>query len=196
MVKRRLSQVLGAIEKGWGVDTFEGPFPIVQFIKNPAVADNTGVHAAVTLSASAEQTIDTGMTNPDVYRTIRLVGNQATVSGIVTLRGTDWAGRIITEDVLVTGTVAVDSNQAFKEIRNATFPVRQAASDSISLGLGADLGLIRPLAAGLTDLDVVELANHTVDAPSNVNATYATFIPGTTPNGSHDYFVYYKTDLF
>lgn len=192
MRQRRLSQTL----KGIVVDTKEGPFPVVELIKNPAVADNTGVHAAVTLSASAEQTIDTGMTNPDVYRTIRLKGNQATVSGVVTLRGTDLAGRIITEDVLVTGTVAVDSNQAFKEIRNATFPVRQAASDSISLGLGADLGLSRPLAEGLSDVDLVELENHTADAPTSVDATYNTFIPGTTPNGSHDYFVYYKTDLF
>lgn len=196
MIKRRLSQVLGAIEKGYGVDTFEGGFPVQQVMMTPDTPDANGVHAAVTLT-TAEQDINTGITNPDCYRTLRLTGNQSSVSGTVSILGRDWAGRTFREDILVTGTVAVNTLHPFKEVDTITYPVKVSDSETIVVGKGDNLGLYRPLFEEDTaNLLLVELENHTGDTVLASSAVYGTFKPTTTMDNSHSYFVHYLTDVF
>ena len=107
----------------------------------PAVAANTGVHAAITLPDSGTTVVTTAITNPDVPRTIRLKGNQATTQGLVViLAGTDILGAAITESVTMGGAFATptDSTKAFATVTSITVPTKGASSDTTSVGLGAD----------------------------------------------------------
>lgn len=110
----------------------------------PAVADNVSVLAATTLPTTGTTVTTTGFTNPTNPRTIRFKGNQSTVQGLVlTIAGTDILGQAITETVTMGGAFATptDTVNAFATVTSITFPTRGAASDTISVGRGAALGL-------------------------------------------------------
>lgn len=111
----------------------------------PAAANNTGVLAAQTLPTSGTTTISSGFTQPDVPRTIRLKGNQTTVQGLtpVVVTGTDILGKVISENVTMGGAFATptDTVNAFASVTSIVFPTRGGASDTISVGFGAALGL-------------------------------------------------------
>jgi hypothetical protein len=111
----------------------------------PAVAANTGVHAAITLPASSTTVVTTAITNPDVPRTLRLKGNQASVQGLtgIIIAGTDILGNAISETVTMGGAFATptDTVNAFKTVTSITVPTQGASGDTISVGLGAALGL-------------------------------------------------------
>ena len=104
---------------------------------------NTAVLAAVTLPTSGTTVVSTGFTQPVTPRTIRFKSNQSSVDGlIVTIVGTDILDQAITESVTMGATAtATDTVNAFKSITSITFPTRGASSDTISVGLGAKLGL-------------------------------------------------------
>jgi len=109
----------------------------------PKAAENDDVHAAITLPASGTTVVTTAITNPDVPRTIRLKANQATVDDLViTLAGTDMLDQVITEDVTMGAfATATDSLKAFKTVTSITVPTRGASGDTVTVGLGAALGL-------------------------------------------------------
>lgn len=110
----------------------------------PAVAANTGVHAAITLPDSGTTVVTTSITNPDVPRTIRLKGNQSTTQGLVVIvAGTDILGNALSESVTMGGSFGTptDTVNAFKTVTSITVPTKGASSDTISVGLGAALGL-------------------------------------------------------
>lgn len=115
-----------------------------QIVVAPKAAENDDVHAAITLPSSGTTVVTTAITNPDVPRTVRLKGNQSTTQGlVVVLVGTDILDKPITESVTMGNAFATptDSTRAFKTVTSITVPTRGGASDSISVGLGAALGL-------------------------------------------------------
>lgn len=115
-----------------------------QVFTAPAAADNTSVHAAITLPSSGTTVVTTAITNPVNPRTIRLKGNQATVQGLVMhMVGTDWFDQAISEDVTMGGdyTVPTDTVNAYKTVTSITAPTRGASGDTVSVGRGAALGL-------------------------------------------------------
>lgn len=189
---KRLSQVLGAIKKGYGVDTFEGGFPVSQVVKAPDAESTTAVHAAMNLTTAA-QVVTTGITDPDVYRALRLVGNQADVYANVTIDGLDWAGRAIHETVLVSGNTAVETNQPFKEVTKIHLPIKTANGQTVAVGISKKLGLYRPPLT--SSLELLKVDN-SVETEADFDQTYGTFTPTTAPNGSKMYEVNYLTDIF
>lgn len=194
MVKRRLSQVLGAIEKGYAVDTFEGAFPMVQTNLDIVAKSATAVHAAVTLTTAAQE-VTTALTDPATFRCLEAVGNQGDVYATVTIHGTDWADRTISEAVLASGTTPGVTLQPFKTVSSVSLPVRSATGQTVSVGTTDKVGLYRPLAAGQTGVVVLKV-DGTAEAAAAVDATYATFTPTTATNGAHDYEVQYLIDVF
>lgn len=90
--------------------------------KAPA-ASSTGVLAATNLGADA-QTITTGITNPAVPRNLRIVGNVDGITGKVKITGTNFAGKVITEEIQANGTTAKDGNLAFKTVTKIELPVQ------------------------------------------------------------------------
>ncbi|HWY79366.1 MAG TPA: hypothetical protein VNW29_03345 [Candidatus Sulfotelmatobacter sp.] len=110
----------------------------------PAAAENTSVLAAQTLPASGTTVVTAGITNPDVPRTVRLKGNQATVQGLqVIVTGTDIQGNALSETVTMGNAFATptDTVNAFATVISVTLPTRGASGDTISFGKGAALGL-------------------------------------------------------
>lgn len=194
MPKRRLSQTLGALRKGFAVDTKEGAFPVHQYMKDVLGGTNNSVHAAVTLTTAAQE-VTTAITNPDVYRAISVVGNQPDVYASVTVHGTDWADRGISEVLLASGTVAATSLQPFKTVTKISLPARTATGQTVAVGMSNKLGLYRPFAEGQTGVVVLKM-DGTPEATAAVDTTYGTFTPTTTPNNTHDYEVNYLTDVF
>lgn len=115
----------------------------LQTFAAPAALSNTAVLAAQTLPTSGTTVVSTGFTQPVNPRTIRFKSNQSSVDGlIVVIAGTDILDQTITESVTMGATAtATDTVNAFKTITSITFPTRGASSDTISVGLGAKLGL-------------------------------------------------------
>jgi hypothetical protein len=111
----------------------------------PLAINTTSVHAAAVQPATGTTVLTTGITNPDVPRTLRLVGNTSTVTGNVVIAGTDSNGDAITETVAMNGTTAVETTRAFHTVTSITLPARGASGDSVSVGLGSKVGLYHHL---------------------------------------------------
>lgn len=194
MIKQRLSEVLGAIKKGYAVDTFQGGFPVSQVIKAPDAESTTAVHAAIALTTVA-QDVATGITNPDVYRALRIVGNQANVYANVTVYGNDWAGRAISETLLASGTTAAETGQAFKTVTKIHLPIKTANGQTVAFGISKKIGLYRPLAEGITSLDLLKV-DGTVESEAAIDLVNDTFTATTAPNGTKNFEVAYQTEIF
>jgi len=113
---------------------------LAHYREAPAAVGNATVHAAITLTTS-QQTITTGITNPDVPRTITITGNQAGEAGNVVIAGTDAAGTSITDTIALSGTSTVEGVRAFKTVTSITVPAKTNEGDTVSVGWGKKLGL-------------------------------------------------------
>lgn len=194
MIKQRLSQVFGPPKKGYAMDTFEGGFPLTQIVNAPDAQSNTAVHAAMPLTTVA-QVISGAVTDPDVFRALRLIGNQANVYANVKIVGTNWADRDIQETVLVSGNTAVETGQPFKKVRAIHLPVKTADGQTVSVGISKKLGLYRPLIEGATSLDRLQV-DGVSESELAIDLVNGTFTPTTAPNGTRVYAANYLTDIF
>lgn len=112
-----------------------------QIFTAPSAADNTSIHAAVTLTASA-QDVSTSITNPTNPRVVRVKGNAGGIAGNVVVTGTDILDQTVTDTIALNGSSAVDGVVAFKTITNINLPAKTNSSgDTVSVGRGAALGL-------------------------------------------------------
>jgi hypothetical protein len=107
----------------------------------PKAAENDDIHAAITLPASGTTVVTTAITNPDVPRVVRIKGNAAGITGNVVIVGTDIQGNAITDTIVAVDDTAVDGVKAFATVTSITVPARTQSGDTISIGLGAKLGL-------------------------------------------------------
>lgn len=112
-----------------------------QAVGSPALGSNTAVHAAVTLANGATTTTTTGFTNPDVPRVLVAKGNASGITGNVVITGTDINDAALTETIVAADAGAVVGLKAFKTVTQVVFPARTAPGDTISIGVGAALGL-------------------------------------------------------
>lgn len=106
----------------------------------PSAAGAASVHAAVTLPTSGTTTVTTGITQPDVPRNLSVVGNAVGIVGDVVVTG-KRAGVTITETLALNGTTPVVGSKIFDTVTQFVVPVRNAPSDSVTLGRGSKLGL-------------------------------------------------------
>lgn len=172
-IKRRLSQTLGQIKKGFAVDTYEGGFPISYVTPSVLAADLNAVHAAVVLGDAVVE-VTRGITDPDVPRCIVLTGNQASVEGDAVVYGTDWADRCITELVALDGVSSAETWQAFKTVTQIDLPPYAVLGDRVEVGFSDYLGLPRPIYQNDTDSVVlVEVGTDGAAAPLIVDPGYS-----------------------
>lgn len=163
----------------------------------PAVADTTSVHAAITTAA----VITTGITNPDVPRTMRIVsgGSGHSAAGNVVFTGTDILGATITDTLTLNGNTAVEGVKAFATVTSidTTGVTGNDANDTIACGFGQSLGLdslcnahsfdnvptalitSKTVSTTVISSNIIKLAA-TLDG-STVQAV--TYIPDTFPSG-------------
>lgn len=157
---RKLSQVLGAIGKGYCVDTKVGSFPVTQTITNIAASASTAVMGANQLEATASGVTDRlTLTDPDVYRCLTVVGNKASVYGNVIIKGLDRGGSAVTETILASGTTVGHSNQAFASVSEVIQPAKVDSGETISVGVSDRFGLYRPISSSDDVLEVSKRAD-------------------------------------
>ena len=107
----------------------------------PAATSSTAVLPATTLANGATTTVTTGITQPDVTRCLRILGNQAGINGTVVINGTDNSGAVISESIVANAGNVVEGVRAFRTITSIVFPARNGAGDTISVGWNDKLGL-------------------------------------------------------
>lgn len=130
----------------------------------PAAVSATAVHAAMALTAQTQQ-ISTGITNPDVPRTVTVKGNQAGVAGNVVINGTNIEGEAITDTIALNGATEVEGVKAFKTVTRIDLPVEvNAGTDTVSVGYAKKFGL--PHIVDNAALLLVKLFNGAADAGS------------------------------
>jgi hypothetical protein len=100
-----------------------------------AVDQTASVHAAITLLATT-QSITTAITTPNTARALSVTGASAgaSLTGTVTLTGTDDYGQTVTQDFALNGDNTVYGSQEFATVTTIACPVRVTASDTISVG--------------------------------------------------------------
>lgn len=166
----------------------------------PVAAGNTGILGATTQPTSGTTTVTTGITNPATPRVVRVVGNQGTCTGNLTINGTDMRGNTVADVIAINGTTPVDGVRAFKTITSVIVPTRGAASDSITLGPGAALGLSRIMNADLGLKGTVDGTHEATKPTFGYNASdvsQCTVVFNTTPNGVKNFkAVYISTELY
>ena len=177
------------------------------FVKVAAGTD-TAVHAAMA-GTTANQTITTGFTNPDVPRvlTIKPGGTAGSIgTGLVIVTGTNVEGATITDEFrLVDGnTTAITGKKAFKTVTSVRLPVFDATGATVSIGTSNRLGINHRLYDQNTTCKVVQDTGsaRTVQGAPTINDADEQYIeknivsPATTPNGTTFLTIYYIYDTW
>jgi hypothetical protein len=90
---------------------------------SPLAVSAVAIHAAANLGAAVLD-VNTGLTNPDVPRTITVKGNLSGISGNVTISGRNILGEFMTDVIALNGATEVEGAKAFASITNIRLPVQ------------------------------------------------------------------------
>lgn len=151
------------------------------------VDDESGnsIRGTITLTGS-EQTITTGITDPDAYRTLQIVGDGTwSSSSDVFVVGEDWAGQKIIEKFTLNGTdPTVEGNKPFRSVSSIIAEAGPGGSPTITVGTTNKLGLYTPLALTSDVLQWTKLnttsGRYEVQTTAlTIDADYATVEPGS-----------------
>jgi hypothetical protein len=134
----------GAKLKGVGATTCLRGF-IAHYHSAPLASVVDKIHAAYTLTTA--QDVTAGITQPDVPRVLSITGTMAgaSLTGDVTIYGTDASGASINEAIALNNNATVAGLQAFKTITKIHFPAKVTTADTVKVGTTDALGLIHCL---------------------------------------------------
>ena len=110
-------------------------------------ASATGVHAAITASASDPVVATTGFTAPPCPRNITATagGTAGSIKAVqVIVEGTNFSDQVITETLpafTVDTAGIVTGSKAFKTVTKVTIPAMDGAGATVAIGFGDKLGL-------------------------------------------------------
>jgi hypothetical protein len=135
----------------------------VKYTTAPLVDDLVSVHAALTLTGLAQPGVITGITSPDVPRTVSITTSANQVGNVV-VHGTDYAGNVVSDTIAEGNATTTNGVVAFATITSIDFPARSAPGDTVSLGRGVKIGL--PVALNDAALLLAHDFNGTNDAGS------------------------------
>lgn len=93
---------------------------------SPALGTATYVHAAMNLGAAA-QDIAAAITHPDFPRIVTIKGGISGQNGHVVITGTNFAGDVITDEIISNGTSEIAGIKAFKTVTNIHLPIETHA---------------------------------------------------------------------
>jgi len=135
---------LGTLIMGGAVIPAVGTLSTVNTLRynvSPAVKSATATHAALALTVGAQAGVTTGITQPDVPRTITIKGNVSGITGNVVIHGTDIAGTVVTDTIALNGATEVLGVVAFASVTAIDFPAEtHSGTDTVSIGRGAGIG--------------------------------------------------------
>jgi hypothetical protein len=116
-------QVLSSASELNELNTNQDIVTIVHYPITPDAVSATGVMAAQNLSAST-QNKTTGLTNPDVPRTVTIKGNVSGITGNVVITGTNINNAAIEDTLALNGATEVEGVMAFKSVTQVGLPAR------------------------------------------------------------------------
>ncbi len=95
-------------------------------VANAAAESNVAVMALTALGASASE-VESGLTDPAVPRNVKAIASKAGITTKVTVRGLNFAGEEISEELTLNGLTAVVGSLAFKSVTSVVLPARTNA---------------------------------------------------------------------
>lgn len=109
---------------------------------SPALGTDNAVLADTAMANGATTVVASGITQPAVPRNLTVKGNDANVTGNVTIAGTNAGGEAITEVIALNAANVVVGNKAFATVTSITLPAYAVANtERVRVGTGAKLGL-------------------------------------------------------
>lgn len=158
---------------------------------NATVASTTGIHAAVTSTASPS-IVTTGITNPSIPRNITATagGTATDIKAIqVVIEGTNYNDEVITETLpafTVDTAGTVTGSKAFKTVTKITIPAHDGTGATTAIGFGEKLGLpfklphntvqaayfdsVKETTAATVTTSLTALEGNTIDLNSTLNS--------------------------
>lgn len=162
----------------------------------PIAAELISIVAALDPVANGELTI---AAQPDYPRKLQVAlvdANSSISAGIVTLVGVGVHGQAVTQAISLTGgSATTTTTHAYATITSATVSglVGAASGDTISIGVATALGLPGPYALTPSAFTVYKANLDNADSViGTVDATNATIVPNSVPNGSRNYSFWYR----
>jgi hypothetical protein len=113
----------GAIKYLYGEGQTVDSLRVQHYQISPLAVSAMAIHAAIALAAAA-QDITTGITNPDVPRTLTIKGNVGGISADVVISGRNILGELITDVITLNGTSEVEGAVAFAAVEKITPPAQ------------------------------------------------------------------------
>lgn len=165
------------------------------FSSTPDAAANDAVMANVALTAEAQAGVTAGLTDPDVPRPLLVVTTLGggTLTGTVTIDGTDVDDNVISEDVTLNDAADVQTDKCFKTVTSVDLPAQTTAGDGIAIGTVAKIGSPVLLTKDTIYMALVDGAQDTLPTVT-VHATDKAQViiePNTAPDGSKVFDFYY-----
>jgi hypothetical protein len=167
----------------------------VAYTVTPDAAANDAVLANTALSDGATQEITEGITDPDVPRPLVVVTTMAggTLTGTVTITGTDVNDEALTEDVTLNNDDDVETANCFKTVTQVDLPAWTTSGDGIAIGTVAKIGFPVLLTKDTIYMALVDGAQDTLPTVTVDAADVEKVIiePNTAPDGSKVFDFYY-----
>lgn len=165
----------------------------VQRILSVSAASDTAIHSGIALGVS-EQEITTGITNPDVYRALKVVGAGTWTTPMqVWIVGTNLAGDPITESFTLNGDApSAEGKKPFKTVSKIIVPAaEQGQSQTIQVGTTNKLGLSYPVASAGDVLQWSKVSGSSWQIQTSaltIDVNHGTVTPGNiTPGDSFEF---------
>ncbi|SRR5258706_10572771 len=135
---------LGTLIMGGAVVPAVGTLATVNTLRyetTPAVKSATATHAALALTVGAQTGVTTGITQPDVPRTITVKANASGCAGNIVIHGTNIAGTVVSDTIALSGASEVLGVVAFASVTSIDFCAEtHSGTDTVSIGRGAGIG--------------------------------------------------------
>lgn len=187
---------------------YSNTFGYTETQKKVAAGSATAILGSTSLSASVATTVNSGLTDPDVPRTLSVTigGTAASVNtGAVVVTGTNIEGKVITESFIMTiaTTGIINGTKAFRTVTSVTAPKQAGSGVTITVGTLNALGINHRLFRNNTTVKVYSATATygalTLQGQPTVTASAETIeantvTPATTPAGSTMLVIAYAFD--
>ncbi len=186
---------------------YSNTFAYTESQKKVAAGSSTAIHSGIA-GLTTEQTVTTGLTDPDVPRvlTVTPTGTTADVSpSTVRITGTNVEGKVIVDNFTFTANqaTAVTGTKAFRTVTSIEVEAQDGTGVTYTIGTGNALGVNHRLFnqnttakvySGTTVYSTLTLQAQPTVVADEVDVELNTVTPATTPDGSTFLVICYAYD--
>jgi hypothetical protein len=178
--------------------------------KKVSAGSATAVLGATNASASADVTVTSGITDPDVPRALSVTvgGTASSVQACsIVVTGTNVEGKIITESFITTiaTTGTINGSKAFQSVTSVLIPKQVGSGVTVAVGTRNILGVRHRLFnqnttvkvySGTTTYGALTLQAQPTVVAHSADIEKNTVAPATTPDGTTFYVIGYAYDYW